>query len=238
MLNIVDFYVLGIPIDTKIGKCKFITVANYPQFLSHLDVLSFTKDKILYLRSLHDENKETLEYLKTLELLDLVLLHSDIREYYEELFAYLFDDEEAFYRLESRDDFSEIRSIILRMNCVKEEIVNPNPEIQAWIEKSRRVKSQDNGKTTIGDMISSVAVHCGYTYKYISEMTIYQLHMTFSRIANFKNYDTTTLFATVSSDKIDIKSWSEHIDMFTDEKHGISREEFDKKTGSLFGSSS
>ncbi|MEH6944818.1 hypothetical protein [Bacillus sp. JJ722] len=58
--------------------------------------------------------------------------------------------------------------------------------------------------------------------------------MTYYRIGHIKNYDTSTLFATVSPPKLKIDSWSKHIDIFADEKHFITKEEFNKNTGSAF----
>lgn len=236
MQNLEEFYILGEPIETDLGDCSFLTVKDYPSYSPHLEVLGLSKEKIVFLRHQQGERIEVINELQKLELVELVLLHTDIRGYYEELFARVFKDEDALYKIKSHDEFNAHRNLIMRMNCIREEKINPNPEIQKWIEKSKRFKQQEGDKITNGDMIASIAMFSGVTYKEIAEMTIYQMYMSFNSIGNFKNYDTTTLYSTVSSEKIKIHSWSEHIDLFKEEKHGISRSEFDEKSSGLFGS--
>lgn len=237
MQNIEEFYITGLPIGTVIGECHFLTVSDYTEYFSHLEALSLTKEKIIFLRANNGESKEVLDELQKLDIVELILIHGDIKEMYTELLAKVFQDEEAFYKIETLEQFLEIRNLIMRMNCVKEEKINPNPEIQKWIEKSKKFKQQEGQKLTFADIVSSIATGTSHTYKDINEMTIYQMYMTFYRINNFKNFDTSTLFATVSSEKIKIESWSSHIDLYEEEQHGISRDEFNEKSNSLFGSS-
>jgi hypothetical protein len=63
-------------------------------------------------------------------------------------------------------------------------------------------------------------------------MTVLQLYSVFYRLGAFKNYETTTLFATVSGD-VKIESWSKKIDMYERETSRIKKQDFDKKYGSL-----
>jgi len=161
----------------------------------------------------------------------LVLYFPDLKEVYGELLFKVFDSNSNFQLLNS-NNFDYYRKLIMDMNCVKEEKINPNPEIQKWIEKSKKFK-ESGEKLEFSDIVSSVVGYNGLSYNDINEMTIYQLYMTFQRIGQIKGYDTSTLFATVA-EKVDVQSWCKHIDLFEEEAHGISRENFDKKIGSIF----
>ena len=99
--------------------------------------------------------------------------------------------------------------------------------------KSKKFKSEG---IEFEDIVSSVAVYTGYTYEQINELTLYQFYTTFQRIGAFKSYDTNTLFATVSTEKINIESWCKHIDLFeNEEKEGLTRDAYNKLKSGIFG---
>jgi hypothetical protein len=237
MINLKEFYIIGEPIDTHIGKCDFIRIKDYPSYFMDLQIISWSKNQIHYKYAEaskgNKEFNEILEEIKKLELYHIVMNIPEIRQAYYNVFVKVFDDEDALSKI-SEDNFNDYRKLILDMNCAKEEKINPNPEIQAAIERSRRVKARESEPLEFYDMASSiVASSGGVNYKDLPDMTIYQFYMTYHRIAQFKNYDTSTLFATVSSEKINIESWSKHIDLFAEEKHSISHDEFKKTTGNV-----
>lgn len=236
MMDIKEFYILGLPIETELGNCEFLRVKEYPDYFMDLQVVSLTKNHIISKYS--DLNKdgslnEFIEELHKVDLFEIVIGIPEIRQSYEKLFSKVFNDNEVIQKLNPKN-FSYYRNLVMTMSCIKEEVVNPNPEIQRAIERSRRVKSQDGEKIEFSDIVTSVVGHNGLTYGDINDFSIYQLYMTYYRIAQFKNYDTSTLFATVSADKVKIDSWSKHINLFEDEKHFISEQEFKKNTGSVF----
>ena len=179
------------------------------------------------------ETKSFIEYINGLSLYDIAQAMPDIGDAYKRIFSSAFFN--GGHELINAGTFPKMRELILLMNCMKEEKINPNPEIQAALERSKRVKSRDNGEELkFGDLVSSVAMMGGYTYQQINDFTIYQLYMSFHRIANFKNYDASTLFATVPGSKVKIDSWSKHINQFEEEKHYVTQDEFSRNTGSMF----
>jgi hypothetical protein len=234
MINLKEFYIIGEPIDTPIGKCEFIRIKDYPTYFMDLQIMSWSKREILfkYLDSSKDDSiREFIEELKKLTLYQIAFNIPEIKQAYFNVFLKVFGNTEIVDKI-TDENFADFRSLILSMNCQKEEKINPNPEIQRFIEKSKRAKNQDSEPLEFADISSSiVASSGGINYRDLSDMTIYQFYMTYHRIAQIKNYDTSTLFATVSSEKVNIESWSKHIDLFKDEKYSITHDEFKKTTG-------
>lgn len=236
-MSIRDFYILGLPVSTEIGDIQFIKVKDYPQYYMDLQVVSWGKLEVIGKYS--EINKdgtldEMIDEMRKLSLYEIAMGLSDMRESYENVFLKSLDNEDALAMI-NIDNFDYYRQLIMEMNFVKEEKINPNPEIQEAVERSKRVKSRDSDKLTFSDVCSSVVAYSGKSYDDILNFTIYQLYMTFYRIGQIKNYDTTTLFSTVSSEKINIESWSKHIDPYEDEKHYMTESEFRNTTGKAIG---
>lgn len=235
MKDIKDFYILGLPIDTDIGQCEFIKVKEYPDYFADLQIMSLNKLHIIYKYRELNKNHELDELINELEKLTLFEIVTGIPEIqmaYYRVFLKVFGNEEVLYKINNKN-FDYYRKLVMDMNCIKEEIINPNPEIQRFIEKSKRVKQQESDSLTFADIVSSVVGFNGLSYKDINEMTVYQLYMTFHRIAQIKGYDTSTLFATVSTEKIKIESWCKHINLFEEEKYAIEYNKFKQTTGSI-----
>lgn len=236
MKDIKEFYILGLPIQTEIGECSFLKVSDYPDYIVDLLTVSMSKENLIFKYTEMNKDGSLNEFINELHKLDLFTISAHIPEMqvaYYSLFNKVFENEEAI-KLLTTENFEYYRNLILTMNYTKEEKINPNPEIQKAIERARRVKSTDSEGMEFADIVSSIVGHNGLTYDDISKFTIYQLYMTFYRINQIKNYDTSSLFATVS-DKVKIESWSKHINLFEEESHAISREELDGKANSLFG---
>ena len=229
-----EFFILGNPIETEIGNAQFIKVKDYPDIYSDLNILSASKFHFLHnFLSSNQANNEQKEWIERASLYEIVSSVPDISYSYYRVFAKVFDVDNAIERVNS-ENFNYYRALIMKMNCMKEEKINPNPEIQRAIERSKRVKAQEGGKLTFTDIVTSIVGYNGLTYESINDFTIYQLYQTFHRIGQIKNYDTSTLFATVSSEKINIESWNKHIDLYEEESHFVSEQQFKKNTGSVF----
>ncbi len=235
MQNIEEFYILGLPIQTDIGDAHFIKIKDYPDYFAELQAVGMSRLEIIHRYKELNKNGEMDEILNELEksdLYDMSVGLPDLRLAYYKVFSKVFGDDEVVSKI-NKENFEFYRNLVMRMNYVKEEEINPNPEIQRAIERSRRVKQQNQEKMTFSDICSSIVVQSSNTYNDILEMTIPQFFTTYYRIGQFKNYDTSTLFATVA-EKVDIESWSKHIDLFQEENHFISESEFKNKTGSVF----
>ncbi len=235
MQDIKEFYILGLPIETEIGNCQFIKVKEYPDCFNDLQIISLSKSHLIYKYSQLNKGGLLNDFIKELEkltLYEIAVNIPELQESYYKVFTKVFGSEETLDFV-NQDNFDYYRKLIMTMNCLKEEKINPNPEIQRALERSRRVKAMESEKFTFADMCSSVVGHNGLTYQSINEFTIYQLYITYYRIAQIKNYDTTTLFKTVSND-VKVDSWSKHINLFEEENHFVDYKKFKKQTGSVF----
>jgi len=233
MIDILDFYILGNPIETEIGECRFLTVKEYPTFLSDLQLMSMSKNEIIYNMYKVDKtgvNQEVLSKLEKLSLFEIVLTIPELLNAYSKLFTEVFDNKEILHLI-NENNFSYFRNLIMKMNAQTEEYINPNPEIQYHLERSKRVKSQTGEYITFGDVVVSVAVGAKMTFRELNDWTIYQLYMAYQSIGNYKKYDTSTLFATVDP-KAKIESWAKHIDLFKVDDHSMTMEEF-KQTAKI-----
>lgn len=236
MKDIPEFYILGLPIETEIGLVDFIKVKEYPDYYQELHLFSMSKEELIYRLSEVNKNgslNELIELIKPLSLFQISTMLPDLANAYYKIFTRVFNSEDSLSKI-NESNFDYYRKLIMRMNVLKEEKINPNPEIQRAIERSKRLKAAEGDRITFADIVSSVVGYNGLSYKDINEFTLYQLYMTYYRIANIKNYDTSTLFATVSAEKINIESWSKHIDLFEEEQHAFTVEQFDKKVKSVF----
>lgn len=236
MKDIPEFYILGLPIETEIGLVDFIKVKEYPDYYQELHLFSMSKEELIYRLSEVNKNgslNELIELIKPLSLFQISTMLPDLANAYYKIFTRVFNSEDSLSKI-NESNFDYYRKLIMRMNVLKEEKINPNPEIQRAIERSKRLKVAEGDRITFADIVSSVVGYNGLSYKDINEFTLYQLYMTYYRIANIKNYDTSTLFATVSAEKINIESWSKHIDLFEEEQHAFTVEQFDKKVKSVF----
>lgn len=236
MKDIPEFYILGLPIETEIGLVDFIKVKEYPDYYQELHLFSMSKEELIYRLSEVNKNgslNELIELIKPLSLFQISTMLPDLANAYYKIFTRVFNSEDSLSKI-NESNFDYYRKLIMRMNVLKEEKINPNPEIQRAIERSKRLKVAEGDRITFADIVSSVVGYNGLSYKDINEFTLYQLYMTYYRIANIKNYDTSTLFATVSAEKINIESWSKHINLFEEEQHAFTVEQFDKKVKSVF----
>lgn len=230
-----EFYILGLPIKTEIGTCRFLKVKEYPRYYRYLQTMAISKLQIIY--NVHKMNKpkkpeldRLIERLNELSLYEIVVQDSELFSAYFNVMTKVFNDVYVMNKIDS-NNFMYYRNLVLTMNCMKEKKINPNPEIQKFIEMKERLTNTE--EIAFADIVSSVSLYKSYSE--INNLTIYQLYMTFHRIGQFKNHDITALFATVPSDKkIQIESWSKHIDLFRDEEFGMSREKFKEKIGGIF----
>lgn len=134
----------------------------------------------------------------------------------------------------NEDLFVSFRQLILDMQMLVEDPVNPNPEIQAGIEASRDLKNQESDGLMPLDIVTSIVAGTSNSFEEVGNMTVLQVNSIFYRIGAFKNYDANIIFASVGAD-IKIEPWSQSIDLYKKEEVGIKEKDFNKKFGGMFG---
>jgi hypothetical protein len=238
MQNVKEFYITGSdedPIDTDLGKCYFIKVKEYLTFMSYAHFLNLAKyeveDEII--RMFGDEIKDFLKFMPMVNMMKYYKDKLPYFTYYRLLFQLCFR-EDVFAKIQSDADFEKYRVLIRDMNGIRQKKINPNPEIQKWIDKSESAKKGNDGGIGFKEIMTSVSVVKCIDYKIVNDMTVYQLFADFYRIAKLKGYDTSTLFATVSTEKVKIEDWCSSTDE-EEEPKGLSKEDFGQLTSSLFG---
>lgn len=240
-----DFYIFGKPIETKFGKVRFLTYIEYLENLGELSIMSFNtlhyyhQYRKYFNNGKHNQNEQQeidnfLESIKKEKLYNIIISNEQNIEPYIKIFSLVLENKEYINEIfKSEEDFLSIRKLVLDMQMIQEEEVSENPEIQEYIDASKEQKSMNAEKQTFSDIVSSIVVGAGIPFDVIGNMTVLQVYATYYRIAQFRNYDTSTLFATVSSE-VSIDAWNKNIDLFKEEKAGMKMSEFKKKYGSLF----
>lgn len=250
MNTLKDFYIYGRPIETKIGKLHFITVGEYYDFIKegHMNCLILTKEDLINsLKQIEqlDNNIKTIiyilsevglfEFIKQLQQHDIdskrkdsyfhILGLCDLYIKFKNMFEFCFK-EDVFDKISTSEEFEAYRDLIMEINCFPNEKPNPNPEIEKYNQMRRFLQQQKGEGITFEAMYTSVGLAFG---KDPDEMTLYKFNKYFNRLAQFKSYDTTTLFATVSSD-VKIESWYKTIEEKKNDLQTITEEELKSKT--------
>lgn len=240
-----ELFIFGEPVETEVGLVRFLT---YKEYLMNMSLLNLISMNVLHFyhqfrKMIDSKDKEALdelEELKNTKLLSLVLSIREVVDAYMTVFSMVLDLNEPEIIesnlekvFDDEDLFMKFRELVLDTNMLIEDEVSPNPEIQKGIEISRKLKSESGDRQTSTDIITSVVAGTSTTFEEVCKMTALQLYAVYYRIGAIKSYDTSTLFATVSSD-VKIESWSKSIDLFKKETSTIDKKQFDKKYGGLF----
>lgn len=253
-MKIEEKALLGLPIETKFGEVKPLSLFEYMKNGSELAAMTFNKARVLHEIRLNQEKDKQKSPELTQMLRDLheqYSLKEIIVTYMEPYFhAYvsmvakcLFFNEDAEVAIKkaydfmveiSNDDFDELRQIILLLNNQPEQDASLDPTIQEFKEKAIRFHStkDKDDSPSMGTIITSIVAQTGLSFEEILKWNITQVMQMFSRIQMFKAYDATILFATVT-DKVTIENWSKNTEIAVDglDKYSMSLEEFSGKVG-------
>lgn len=240
-----EFYIFGRPIKTRIGNLHFLTVSEYYDFVmnGYMEALVLNKQDLLkrlkQISSFDENINVIIDVLSRTNLFDFLNIvyefdvNSEIEDNYVrglglvdlyntfvKMFEFCFK-EDVFHRIADNDEFEMYRDMILEINNFPIEKPNPNPEIERFNQLRRLVQKSKGESVTFEAMYTSVGLAFG---KDPDDMTLYKFYKYFDRLSQFKNYDTTTLFATVSSD-VKIEPWFKSFEEKKNEMQTISEEE-------------
>lgn len=108
-----DLFILGIPVDTPIGKCHFLKMKDYNEYAAYLDLIKMSKNEIVYRYSQLNKSGELnnlIEEMKKLPLFDIVNQLPNFNEAYSEVFKKVFQNDTVF-ELIDRNNFNSIRKL-------------------------------------------------------------------------------------------------------------------------------
>lgn len=214
-----SFFYWGEPVKTKIGDIEFKKVKDYPQVVKHLAVLKGT-DKISILKLLFKSgNEEFAKVIRDEPLLDTLMvlegsaLHTQYRNALEFFLGKnLIDKRNPIVYTDA--ELYDYLELIYHMNASSfPRRMTGNPEIDRFIEYEKKLADMKNSGITIESIASSVAVFMGMPLNELKEsMTIYQMHVDFYRISQFKAFDVTSMYRMMDN-KVNLVDWNKHVDI-------------------------
>lgn len=224
------YYVTGRPLKTRIGDLHFLLVKEQMPFIAEFaGVIMFEKnDLVKHLMAAAYENPDLKPLLDDVSSKTLFeLLKADVKTttmlgiqkvqfLFRAMFSYCFK-EDVFDKIENSEEFDKYFKLIKDINFLNFEKPNPNEDIERFNQLRKKLDESKDGAITFESMYTSVWIELGHKP---DDLTIYQLHALFNRINQFKSYDTTTQFATVSGD-VKIETWFKDVDILKKEEKGL-----------------
>lgn len=201
--DIKEFYILGLPIKTKIGNIYFVKVKDYYTVLNFLPYIFLNKEDIY---DLFDNKELAKEQLEDVSFLSIIKNVSDLYLIYKKMF-YFFFKEDVFDLVESDEELVYYLNLMKEMNCLHYEKPSKDPEIAKFDMYDKIYREKKGLVVTFEAMVTSVVL---MSHQNVLEMTIYKLNALFNRIMAFENYRASILFSTVAPD-VQIENWFKHI---------------------------
>lgn len=232
MENIPEFYILGLPVETELGLIYPIKVKQYLKLAKYIQILSLEDwqfKKMINFDNINDN--EFLSFIRDSHFFYIINMFKDsgakesvlyeIYQHYKDLFKFCFR-EDVFDLIETSEDFDYYREQIIKINGIKIDRVNPNPEIERYNQLKKLLDAKRGDTITFKAMYTSVLVATGHNP---NELTLYQFHEVFDRISHFKNFDVTTMYRIVDNE-IKVHNWT--AETKEEAPKLISKKEFDR----------
>lgn len=100
----------------------------------------------------------------------------------------------------NNSNFELLRKIVQKMTLLQEPKIYEREIDRKWHEKAVKAKTKNNKNIDFGEIMLIVSQNMKWTLDYIyNELNIFQLYCYYSRICHIYDFETTRLFATVSS---------------------------------------
>ena len=232
MQNQSELYILGKPIKTKFGTLHPIHMSEYHTLAQYIGLLLNTSHTLTrtILKGIDsvDVRKEINTIIKQAGFLEFLQSFGQgkfldveqtiinpiytLMENYKKLINWKFDND-AWHMLKTTEDFDECLKLIREYNGIHYREPKKNSLFEVYTQAEERIKNKGASSISFEAKYTSVWLSTGISPE---TMTLYQFNRVFDRISKYKQYDTTTLFATVAGD-VDIVDWFgdvqyEHID--------------------------
>lgn len=212
-----------------IGNVHPITMKHYDIFMNsaniitisidHFDVKEKFKDEVklldlIYIQSLQSEDREKL-YNNMKNIFSIVLKKEMKYVVDDDNFKFYFfstNEEDEIDSIITRDNYDELRKIVMKQNLLFEPKVFKSKIKQEWAEMVLKARAKNSVDMDIEDMITTIAVISGKNYCDIEEYSIYQVKATFARINKLMSFKT-NLALIGHTDKISNLHFAEKTDI-------------------------
>lgn len=199
------------------GQIHPIRLVDYDEFSANSDVLNISRQAFqrndfllldLIIFGLQDSAiVKQLEKVLSLVLKKPIVLAADVNGN-----MYGFVDDQGNVCV-TNETYDRVREVIMQQNLLFEPKMFNDPLAQEWANKVLRARAK--GSTmTIEDMVTTVHVYSGISYKEIEQYTIYQLYASFNRLTLLKGYDTGIALKIAGAEKMEVKHYAERLEMF------------------------
>lgn len=232
-------HILENPILTDIGYFHYIKTKDYDTFNDVVGVVNLDKIALVnYFKKLTQENSQLQPFLDIVTEFDMFsfirycglpeyrgTFISELNEQYVELFKFCTkcNNNIVFELIKSDEDFQEYLNLIRKMNGIPYEPTSPNPEIERRNQLTRKLAEMKNEGVDFECMFTSVCVDLKKTPTEVGEISLYAFYKLFSRIGQFKHYDSSVLFATVSTE-VKVEPWYKS-DVFSKKENYITEDQ-------------
>ena len=193
----VDIYPVTMGEYDEFMECAGVITIPYKYF--NLDVISkefnISKNDIKLLDLIthltYESNSQDL-YFNNLCKLFTIALRQEIRFSYDQETGLFFISSEG-KKLIDRNNYDEIRKVILEQNLIFEPKIYKSKMVQKWAEKVLKNRAKSAVNITHEDMITTISVIQGITYEELERYSIFQIRATFQRICKIQEYQTTAI---------------------------------------------
>lgn len=194
-----------------------IKVKDYQEFQEYLPFFTLSKKhlgvkngekinllfSIIYLFAKSESgNAETIEESIMSALIKLARAFSILTQ--KEIEFRMTEDDFEFYGdgiLINEKNYNKIRKVILKMSLTKEPKIFEREIDRKWHEKAIKARMKDNPNLDLGEIVLIVSQDLKVNWKEIyNDFNIFQMYAYYYRQMQIYKYETTRLFATVSSD--------------------------------------
>jgi len=204
-----ELWFLDNPVETGIGMCRFVKVREYEKILMLSSILQLGKLKAI--QFVKENNIGTIGIDEAISLLNEMSFIEIIRsvewlgllEGYNNLFDFCFINKGSFDLVKTDEELDFYVKLIKDMNNIAFEKPCLNPELEYFNKLEQIAKERKGEVITFKSMVMNVGLYKDN----VLDISIYSLHEYFTTISNNKNYNTGTLYQTVSAEKMKITPW-------------------------------
>lgn len=232
----------------SIGEVYPVLMKDYDKFMDKVNVIllnyaHFNVDDIAKALGIQKEE------IKLLDLVILTAIQSDTTELTynnmcdifsivlrKNILYKIIDDSFLFFYSEEsngiidRNNYDEIRKVIMEQNLLFEPKVYKSAITQQWAEKVLKARAKNSVNITTEDMITTVAVLSGKHYWDLENYSYYQLKAEFDRISKIKDYDTTAIMlGNPYATDIKLGHYAENMNMFKNPYDDVFKEKSEMK---------